>query len=71
VGAALGLLRRVLRSGVDAEQPARSRRCAWGFPGGAVSSVKGERGGTGIRAGLRILSRKGSGFDSRRSHSTT
>jgi hypothetical protein len=27
-----------------------------------------ERGGTGRRAGLRILSRKGSGFDSRRSH---
>ena len=27
-----------------------------------------ERGGTGRRAGLRILSRKGCGFDSRRSH---
>ena len=28
-----------------------------------------ERGGIGRRAGLRILSRKGCGFNSRRSHS--
>ena len=33
-----------------------------------VIIVRRERGGTGRRAGLRILSRKGSGFDSRRSH---
>jgi hypothetical protein len=35
---------------------------------GVVFSRRRERGGTGRRAGLRILSRKGSGFDSRRSH---
>ena len=29
-----------------------------------------ERGGIGRRAGLRILSRKGCGFNSRRSHSS-
>jgi hypothetical protein len=34
-----------------------------------VIIVTRERGGTGRRAGLRILSRKGCGFNSRRSHS--
>ena len=36
--------------------------------GALCSSDPRERGGTGRRAGFRILSRKGSGFDSRRSH---
>jgi hypothetical protein len=40
---------------------------AWNF--GALYFSPRERGGTGRRAGLRILSRKGCGFDSRRSHS--
>jgi hypothetical protein len=48
----------------------RSYRFPW-HSAKPLDSKHCERGGTGRRAGLRILSRKGSGFDSRRSHSRT
>jgi CheY-like chemotaxis protein len=69
---------------VFAARPVTSARSRWTWspwptssagrarePGRRVRFPPRERGGTGRRAGLRILSRKGSGFDSRRSHTTT
>ena len=47
---------------------ARAAPAARGAAGDELDSPVRERGGTGRRAGLRILSRKGCGFDSRRSH---
>ncbi len=52
-------------------QPEEPRRGEDRFGRYRLSFFPRERGGTGRRAGLRILSRKGSGFDSRRSHPTT